>query len=210
MAPRPLRTVAAADGAADLSHLREALRRQATFDVVAGVARPSELARTVRRERPDLVYVRDSVTAGRWAEAVDALPPGVAVVALGLGRSAALPAPPGPARYPVRLAVPSRGRIEIVRTDDVCYVEGAGNYVRIHARGRTLPLREGLGEVAARLDPARFVRIHRSTIVNVSRVQTLRSQGRGEYAVVLQDGAELKLTRTYRDRLPLLLGAPGG
>ena len=94
-----------------------------------------------------------------------------------------------------------------MRTDDVDYVEGAGNYVRIHARGRTLPLREGLGEVAARLDPARFVRIHRSTVVNVASVRALRHCGRGEYEVELVSGRTLKLTRTYRDRLRSLLGA---
>ena len=205
--PAPTRTLAAAETTTDLAHLRTALGRNSALAVVAGVVRPSELGRAVREHRPDLVYVRDTVTGGRWAEAVDALPPGVTVVAVGLGRTGSTPGAPERSGYSARLAVPVGRGIEIVRVADVDYVEGAGGYVRVHARGRALPLREGLADVAARLDPARFVRIHRSVVVNVDRVRALRPCGRGEYVVVLGDGMELKLTRTYRDRLRTLLGA---
>ena len=110
-----------------------------------------------------------------------------------------------------RLVVRDAGRITLVPVRDVDWVEAADCYVELHVGPRTHLLRGSLSDLEARLDPRRFARIHRSTLVNVERVQELHPLFHGEYLVVLEGGPRLKLSRTYRDRLgPLLAGAAGG
>ena len=190
--------------------LSTSLQRLEHVEVVGSVGRPSDLALAVRRARPHLLYVHDALAGATWASVVDALPPSVHVVAVGLGRldiGRLVPRPTREPAYPPRIMVPARGGIDVLDVEQIRYVEGAGGYVRLHAEGRVLLLREGLGDVAARLDPSRFVRIHRSVVVNAREVTGLRPCGRGEYAVHLSSGETLKLTRTYRDRISALLHA---
>ena len=85
-------------------------------------------------------------------------------------------------------------------------MEAAGNYLRLHVGGKTHLLRETMNNLEARLDPDRFWRIHRSTIVNVDRIRELQPLFHGDYVVVLHDGKELTLSRTYRRNLPGLFG----
>ena len=80
------------------------------------------------------------------------------------------------------------------------------DYVQIHAVGKEHLLRESLRNLETRLDPRRFARVHRSAIVNVACVKQLRRRTHGEYAFLLEDGTELKLSRTHRDPLQLVLG----
>ena len=119
-------------------------------------------------------------------------------------------ASPGPGDddpiYPDRLAVRTGGRIDLVRVDDIDWVEGSGVYARLHVRGRVHLLRMTLARLEEQLAPRRFARIHRSTIVNLDRVRSLEHIARGEYAVHLDDGTRLKLSRSYRDRLQGLVG----
>jgi two-component system LytT family response regulator len=100
-----------------------------------------------------------------------------------------------------RLIVKSAGRIHFVRTADIDWCEAAGNYVRLHVGAVSHLMRETMMRLEAGLDPDRFVRIHRCTIVNVDRIQELRPSSSGEYHVVLRDGTELALSRGYRDGL---------
>ena len=88
----------------------------------------------------------------------------------------------------------------------VDWVEASGNYLRLHAGAKTHMLRETMNNLEARLDPARFWRIHRSTIVNVERIRELQPLFHGDYVVILRDGKELTLSRTYRRNLPGLFG----
>lgn len=105
-----------------------------------------------------------------------------------------------------RVLVPQRDGIRIIPVVDIDWVAAEGNYVRIVA-GRERPLyRSTLADFAARLDPATFVRIHRSTIVNLDRISELRESSRGEYYVVLKAGMRLKVSRARRARLERLLG----
>jgi two-component system LytT family response regulator len=101
---------------------------------------------------------------------------------------------------PDRFVVKSGGRVRFVKAEDIEWVEAAGNYVRLHT-GETAPLvRKTMKEMEEALDGDRFLRIHRSTIVNVDCVEEMRPYGsNGEYVVVLRDGAERKLSRTYYD-----------
>jgi hypothetical protein len=104
----------------------------------------------------------------------------------------------GPAE---RLLVGDDGRSFFVRAADVEWIEAARNYVRIHVNGRTHTLRTTLTALERRLDPARFRRISRSTLVNLDRVRELQPWFHGDAVVILQTGARLTLSRRYRDNI---------
>ena len=108
-----------------------------------------------------------------------------------------------------RLAIRSGDRILIVKVEDIDWIEGAGVYARLHVGTKAHLIRETLTNLAEQLDAGRFVRIHRSTIVNRDRVRELRSYFHGEYLVLLDDGTQLKLSRTYRDSLDSIAGRLG-
>jgi two-component system LytT family response regulator len=114
------------------------------------------------------------------------------------------PAPAG--GYVRRLAVKDGRRFLLVKVEDVDWIEAALNYVELHARGRSYLIRTTLTELCETLDPAMFARIHRSTIVNLDRVKEITLGDGGDFVVWLQDGAGLRLSRGYRERL---LGAEG-
>ncbi len=100
-----------------------------------------------------------------------------------------------------RVLVRAAGRFEFVRTAEVDWVEAAGNYVTLHVGRRTPLLRQTINGFEQQLDRCRFRRIHRSWIVNLDRVQEIRPSVAGEYEVVLQDGAVLRVSRSYRQNL---------
>lgn len=102
-------------------------------------------------------------------------------------------------RYVDRLAIPDRGRIWLVAVTEIDWIEAEGNYVRIHAAGRDHELRDTLGALEAKLDPAEFLRIHRSTIVNVRRIREIQPWFRGHHRVVLVDGTVLRMSRYQRE-----------
>ena len=107
-----------------------------------------------------------------------------------------------PSRFADRLLVHARGTIRFVSTESLRWIEAAGNYVRLHTTDDDTHLvRETMKGLEQKLDPERFVRIHRSAIVNLDRVAEIRHWSSGEYRVELDDGTELKLTRTYRERI---------
>ncbi len=103
--------------------------------------------------------------------------------------------------YPDRLIIKDTGRIYFVPVADVDWIEGARNYVRLHAGKEQHLLRRSLSEVGELLDPRQFARIHRSTIVNVARIREMQPWFSGDYLVILHSGAQLKMTRSHRDLL---------
>lgn len=105
-----------------------------------------------------------------------------------------------------RLVVKSGGRVFFVRTEDIDWVEASGNYVRLHMKEQSYLFRETMNQMEARLDPQRFFRIHRSRIVNTERIKELQPWFNGEYVVVLQNGTQLRLSRSYREKLEERLG----
>ena len=108
-----------------------------------------------------------------------------------------------------RIGIWVGGKMVLLRTNEIDWIAGAGVYVEVHAGTRRYQLRQSLGALEARLQPETFVRIHRSTIVNVNRVRELVPHLHGEYVVGLEDGTRLKLSRNYRDRLVALMGSLG-
>lgn len=86
-------------------------------------------------------------------------------------------------------------------TEEIDYVESEGNYARLHVGRESYLLRQTISSLELQVNPARFARIHRSTIVNLSRVKELHLISRGDFTVLLRDGRELLSTKSYRDRL---------
>ena len=105
-----------------------------------------------------------------------------------------------------RLVVKSGGRLFFLRTDEIDWVEAAGNYVRLHVGPGSHLLRETMNAIEGRLDPEKFFRIHRSRIVNMERIQELQPWLNVEYAVLLRTGTRLTLSRGYREKLQDRLG----
>jgi two-component system, LytTR family, response regulator len=105
-----------------------------------------------------------------------------------------------PARtYPERLLLKHEGTVVVVPAHDIDWIEAADNYVRIHARTGRYMAREPIKQIEAKLDPARFARVHRSAIVNLSRVKSLDPVTSGEALITLTTGTRLTLSRGYRD-----------
>ena len=116
--------------------------------------------------------------------------------------------PPAPrnGQYLKRLAIKAGGRVTILGVKDIDWIQAEGDYVKIHAGRAWHLLRETMKHLETQFDPARFVRIHRSTIVNVERIKELQPYFRGEYVVILLDGTSLKLSRNYKEHLEAALG----
>lgn len=109
-------------------------------------------------------------------------------------------------RYMDRLVVKGSGTTRFVRVAEIDWIEGAGVYVNLHAGGRELLYRSTLNELCGRLDPKRFIRIHRSTIVNIESIVELRPISHGEFELLLKDGHRSRVSRTYRVELEKRLG----
>ncbi len=110
------------------------------------------------------------------------------------------PEPPGD-----RILLKSSGEIFFLKAEEIDWIEAEGDYMKFHVAGRAHLMRETMARLEARLDPQRFIRIHRSTIVNIDRLRKLSPSFAGEYAVVLNDGTKLKLSRGYHERFVTLL-----
>ncbi len=104
----------------------------------------------------------------------------------------------GGSGYLERLAIRDRGRVALVAARDIDYIDAAGDYLCIHVGDETHILRETMKTMEARLDPTRFQRIHRSTIVNLERVQAVEPHGNGECFLVLAGGKRLKVSRSRK------------
>ena len=114
------------------------------------------------------------------------------------------------ARAADRLAVKSGGRVLFLKLADIDWIEAADNYVNLHVGAESHLLRETMTALEARLDASQFLRIIRSTIVNVERIKELQPMFHGDYAVILRNGSRLSLSRGYRDKLQQLLGKSSG
>jgi len=106
-----------------------------------------------------------------------------------------------------RLVIKAGGRAFFLKTDEIDWIEAEGKYVRLHVGKESYLLREAIGSMEGQLDPKKFPRIHRSTIVNIERVRELQPWFHNEYRVILRDGTELMLSRSCRKRLGELLGS---
>lgn len=109
-------------------------------------------------------------------------------------------------KYLERLVIKAAGRIYFLETSEIDWIGAEGNYVSVHSGKKSHLLRETISGLEAQLDPKKFVRIHRSAIIHLDRIQELQPWFHGEYRIILQDGTQLTLSRNYRDKLQEALG----
>jgi two-component system LytT family response regulator len=207
------------------------LRRSGGIEVVRECASGREAVKTIREERPDLVFLdvqMPGVDGFGVIEQIgpDLMPPTVFVTAYDEHALKAFDAqaldyllkPIDDQRFDRslerakkriaerrhssargnRLLIKERGRVQFVDAAEIDWVEARGDYVRLHAAGRTHLLRETMAEMERSLDSTAFVRIHRSTLVRISSVARLVNDGGREWQAELRDGTRLRMSRRYR------------
>lgn len=111
-------------------------------------------------------------------------------------------------RYLERLVIKTEGRVFFLDIDEIHCIESEGNYVRVYNGKKTYLLRETISGLEAQLDPKKFLRIHRSSIVRIDKIKELQPWFHGEYHVVLENGKQLTLSRNYRANLQEAVGRP--
>ena len=109
-------------------------------------------------------------------------------------------------KYLERIVVRSAGRVFFIKTEEIDWIEAAGNYLKLHVGREEHLVRETMQSIETKLDPEKFFRIHRSTLVQIDRIKEFHPLFGGDYAVILRNGTELALSRNYRERLPELFG----
>lgn len=109
--------------------------------------------------------------------------------------------------YLTRVMIKVSGRVTLLKVDEIDFIEADGNYAKLHVGRKAHLLREKMHDLEGRLDPAKFVRIHRSVIVNLDRIKEMHPHFNGDYIVVLEDGRKLRLSRTRRENLEARLKA---
>ncbi len=103
--------------------------------------------------------------------------------------------------YPEKLAIKDGGETTLVQTDDIDWVDAAGDYMCIHENNNTHVMRITMKDLEAKLDPAKFQRVHRSTIVNLDRVKKVCSHMNGEFYLLLHNDCSVKMSRSYKDKV---------
>lgn len=162
----------------------------------AAADRLGQLLDTVRRVSAPHHSAALDALGGPGPAAPPLMPPGGP-----LANSTAMPA------YASRLLVKDDGRMFFVKVSDVDWIEADRNYVRLHVGSTTHTIRDRISRLENTLDPRVFARIHRSTIVNLNRIQEMQQWFSGDYVVILQNGARLRLSRHYREQVERQIGA---
>jgi two-component system LytT family response regulator len=114
-----------------------------------------------------------------------------------------------PSTPPPQIALRSAGRLMLLEPDRIAWIVAAGNHVEVHGDGAPLRVYESLDELATRLAPLRFRRVHRSTVVNLAHVREIRPTSHGDAQVVLRDGRTVTMSRRYRDEVEAALVGSG-
>jgi two-component system, LytTR family, response regulator len=112
----------------------------------------------------------------------------------------------GAPEYIERLVIKAEGRIFLLDVDDIHYIQAEGNYVAVHNGQKEYLLRETISSLEARLDPRKFLRVHRSAIVKIDKIRELQPWFHGEFRIILDGGKQLMLSRNYRVRLQKAIG----
>lgn len=110
-----------------------------------------------------------------------------------------------PQAYPERLAIRSEGRVRVLAIAEVDLIVAAGNYAEIHSGGKRHLLRETMTSLEARLDPHRFIRVSRATIVSIAQIREVQPLFNGDFVVLLKNGAQVNGSRRHRAALDVLL-----
>ena len=113
-----------------------------------------------------------------------------------------------PAAVLDRLIVKSGGRVIFLRIEEIDWMEAAGNYVKLHTGNETHLVRETMNNLEQQLPPQKFIRVHRSTIVNIEKIKELQPYFNGEYKVILHNNAHVIMSRGFKDNFTKVLGKP--
>ncbi|MBA3896945.1 MAG: response regulator transcription factor [Sphingomonadaceae bacterium] len=175
-------------------HALRAFEADAT-DYLMKPVEESRLADTLDRVRARLAEKKGAEDAGRLMEALTEHAPEAAEEIAGDGTGDA----PAANRFEKLINIKDRGQIFRVDVDSIERIDAAGDYMCIYTGDNTLILRETMKDLERRLDPRRFQRIHRSTIVNLDLVKQVKPHTNGECFLVLDSGAQVKVSRSYRD-----------
>ena len=151
-----------------------------------------KLADTIERVRQRLAEKKSSDEAEKLKSVLSEVAPEAA-------EELASEDPEAVSRYEKLINVKDRGQIFRVETDSIEHIEAAGDYMCIYTGDNSLILRETMKDLERRLDPRKFQRVHRSTIVNLDQVRQVKPHTNGECFLVLDSGAEVKVSRSYRD-----------
>ncbi|MEO8563469.1 MAG: LytTR family DNA-binding domain-containing protein [bacterium] len=179
------------------SHAIRAFETRA-LDYLMKPVRPERLAATLARAREALSSRRSAAYAHQLRSVIAQLDQDASAAPIGsVGGLVA----------PERIEVRDGERVRYVDASDVAWAEAQGAHVRLHTSRGTFEIRDTLVRLEASLDARRFVRIHRSYLVNVAQVKELRPWYGGDAVLVLHDGHELKVSRTYRAQLKQRLNA---
>ncbi len=107
-----------------------------------------------------------------------------------------------------RLIVKTNGRIIFLRIEEIDWMEAAGNYIKLHVGNESHLVRETMNNLEQQLDPQKFIRVHRSTIINIEKIKELQPYFNGEYKIFLTNNTQVILSRGYRDNFTKVLGKP--
>lgn len=163
----------------------------AALDYLLKPFEPERFAKAVARARAQLEQARDGVaSSGPDSAVAEKLEPASEA---------------GKQNYLERVVIRANGRVFFRRADEIDWVEAYGNYVRLHIGGAAYLLRETISSLEAQLDPQKFARLHRSTLVQTDRIREILPQLNGQSKAVLRDGTRLTISRRYRRRLPAQL-----
>jgi two-component system LytT family response regulator len=154
-----------------------------------------KLADTIERVRQRLAEKKSAEDAGQLLDVLAEIAPDRAADFV----ETAAPAPDSVDRFEKLINVKDRGQIFRVEVDTIENIEAAGDYMIISTGDNSLVLRETMKDLERRLDPRKFQRVHRSTIVNLDLVRQVKPHTNGECFLVLESGAEVKVSRSYRD-----------
>src|SRR6266498_3124313 len=186
--------------------LRELLEKQPEIAIVAECSNGAEAARQIRALQPDLLLLDVQMPGLDGFGVVDAI---------GAAQMPATIFVTAYDQYALKafevsaldcLMIKDGGRLLFLRVEEIDWIEAAGVYVQVHTADKTWLHRISLSELEAKLDARQFLRIHRSTIVNLQKVRELHPHSHGDFLVVLHDGTELKLSRSYRQKVEASLG----
>lgn len=170
--------------------------RVAALDYLLKPVEPEHFAAAIQRARATLAQ-QSSAAMGHKLSAL------LAELGRGAPVATSIPAivmPTNGGGYLERIPVRHDDRVIYVRSRDVDYFEATGNYVRLHVGKQVLQIRQTMSALEQQLDPDHFVRIHRQTIVNLDRVRELQPWFAGDFVLILQDGRDLRISRTYREQ----------
>jgi two-component system LytT family response regulator len=109
-------------------------------------------------------------------------------------------------RYLERLVIKNHGKVFFLKIDAIDWIEAQGKYELVHAGQESHLIREGMGKLESELDPKKFVRIHKSTIVNIDRIEHLQPLFHGDFRAFLRNGTTLTVSRRHREKLEKFLG----